>query len=645
MNLLRAILLIVIILINYGKAFSSIGDTYNIITHNKTKVVTDPSKGFNAYKSWSLFPSDDIKFRRAILYVTYQCPDSQKCGEWDYIDNIFLRKKGSVNDSSQDIELARMISPYGSRFTPDWKFTWKTDITDFSFLLHDSVEIEFNHTGYESNTDRGWLVTLDFELTEGTPVMEVLGFEKLWTGKFPYGDPADDIENYLKPFSFENNYGADIARLRILQTGHGMDDYENCAEFCMKYRELYFDHKLIDRRAVWRECSDNPLYPQAGTWIFDRANWCPGSIVRPDIYDLNLNGSSQHVLNIDMEPYINPNKPSANYVFSSYLIYYKNPSAENDVSIEEIVAPDDEDIYSRKNPVCMDPEISIKNNGKNNLNSVKVSYGTNADLPQTFIWKGNLPPDEKINFSLPGLINVKEGKQEYFVKLLQPNDKEDEYEYDNGLKTKIVMPPVFDPKFILLFKTNKESSANFYELRNSDSRIMKKRLLGTLMPDKVYRDTFDLRSGCYSFVFSDTANDGLDFWFNPEGGYGYVRITDINGKLIKSFDSDFGSGIRQQFIVNGEPSEKVNLTPILNIFPVRNQGKFFCDIFLNDKQKITLQITAEDKKKIVFEKKLKNFKEGIVNADISRQKDGLYFVNVITKNGTVSKKMKVKRDN
>ena len=28
---------------------------------------------------------------------------------------------------------------------------------------------------------------------------------------------------------------------------------------------------------IWRDdCGENPLYPQGGTWIYDRANWCPG---------------------------------------------------------------------------------------------------------------------------------------------------------------------------------------------------------------------------------------------------------------------------------------------------------------------------------------------------------------------------------
>lgn len=638
------LILLVLLIFRADKIFSGNGDIINVITHNKTKVITDPSKGFNAFKSWGIFPSEEIKYRKAVLYVTYQCPDSQRCGEWDYIDNIFLRKKRSVNDTSLDIELARMISPYGSRFLPEWKFTWKADITDFSFLLHDSVEIEFNHTGYESNTDRGWLITLDFELTEGSPVSEILGYEKLWEGKFPYGDTVDDIENYLSSITFGNKYNADFVRLRILQTGHGMDEKENCAEFCSKYRKIFFDDELIEQKQIWRECADNPLYPQAGTWIFDRANWCPGSMVNPDVYNFILNENEEHTIEIDMEPYSNPVNPSANYVFSSYLFFYKKPEFENDVSVEEIISPSDEDIYSRQNPVCTDLKIFIRNNGNEYLSGVKINYGTEGVAEKTFDWEGNLKTNESAEIILPEVFSRNKDKDVFKVRLTSPNGKEDEYDFDNVKSSVMKLPQLFNSKVIIAIKTNNEPAHNMYKITNENNYCIEQKNFSSSEKNIFYKDTLNLKPGCYEFIFKDTANDGLDFWFNAEGGYGYVRITDIDGKLLKAFNSDFGSEIRQQFVVTGEKTRSEDITPILNIFPIRNPGKFFADIFLNEKQNIILQITSEDKMKIVYEKKIKKFKEGMIDLDISKLPDGFYFVNVITKDKKVFKKMKLKRD-
>ncbi len=46
-----------------------------------------------------------------------------------------------VNEASQDYELARMLTPYGGAFAKSWQFGWEVDVTDFSLLLRDSVEI------------------------------------------------------------------------------------------------------------------------------------------------------------------------------------------------------------------------------------------------------------------------------------------------------------------------------------------------------------------------------------------------------------------------------------------------------------------------------------------------------------------------
>ena len=140
-------------------AFADTGDIRHIISHNKTKVVTDPTKGVNDYPNWVLFPSKDVSYRRILLNITYQCPDSQHCGEWDYVDNVFLRRIGSVDNPPVNFEIARTISPYGWRFGPTWHFTWSVDITDFAILLRDSVEVVFEHGGVKVGLEVSFQVT------------------------------------------------------------------------------------------------------------------------------------------------------------------------------------------------------------------------------------------------------------------------------------------------------------------------------------------------------------------------------------------------------------------------------------------------------------------------------------------------------
>lgn len=638
------ILLTYLFMVGFVNAFSATGDSLHVISHNKVFVVTDPTKGENSFRTWSVFPNLQTSYRKAILYVTYQCPDNLHCGEWDYIDKIVLRKSGGEDTDTLNYEIARMISPYGWRFGNDWQFTWHVDITDFAPLLHDSVEIDFIHTGYESNKDRGWLVTLDFKLIEGIPAMQQTGIRKLWNGSFPYGDTLKSIEDFLIPIKFKSRKDSEIGRLRILQTGHGMDDLENCAEFCAKFRDVIVDNKIIDHKKMWRKCGDNPLYPQAGTWIFDRANWCPGAMVFPDTYDIMLGGKKSHTVDINMEPYVNHSKPSANYYFSSFLFFYKEPWAMNDVSIEEIISPNIIDEYSRINPSCSNPIIKIMNNGKEVLRTLKITYGLEGDQKYTHDWFGNLQSSKTQEVNLPGIIIPKEVSSNFIVSLTNPNGKEDEYVYDNEMSSLAVQPPVYG-KFIVAFRTNKDSTSTSYKIINSGGNIVKKLSPGLLSANTLYLDTFDLMPDCYTLSVTDTAGEGLDFWFNPDGGYGYIRLLDMNGRLIKSFLSDFGSSISHHFIVSDEmlTSFPIEALPIVNPFPMRNPGKFVIDVFLDEPENVNLFIENEKGEK-VYEQMSENFKEGIMEIDISSQPDGFYFVKVVTSNGTVEKKIKVKRD-
>ncbi len=114
-------------------------------------------------------------------------------------------------------------------------------------------------------------------------------------------------------------------------------------------------------------CGDNPLYPQAGTWIFDRANWCPGYLVQPEIFDLATTSGKEQIIRFIMEPYTATKQNQGKQVISAYLIQYQQLQHVLDISIEDIVAPSIKDIYLRKNPAAANPQIILKNNGKETI--------------------------------------------------------------------------------------------------------------------------------------------------------------------------------------------------------------------------------------------------------------------------------------
>lgn len=628
-----------------GELRANPGDVTHVVSHDKTLVVTDPSQGFKLYPRWANFPPASTPIRKAVLYVTYACPNGLHCGEWDYIDAIHLRRVGGEQGKEYNIELARMISPYGWKFDSTWHFTWHVDITDFAFLLHDSVEIEFKHTGYESNTDRGWLITLDFAITEGRPAVTCLGMDTLWCGSFAYGDTAKSIESLLQSIKFHNDSAA-FVRLRIVQTGHGMDDSANCAEFCNKWREVKFDDSVVHKRQIWRECGDNPLYPQSGTWIFDRANWCPGSIVHPDTYDFPVKRNSDHTVDIDMEPYINPNKPSANWYIYAYLFYYTAPWAENDVSVEEVIQPSPADEYSRMNPSAK-YSVLLKNNGRTVINSLWYQY--REEIRDSREWKGKLDPQATMELELDPW-GVSNGTREFRVGFVGVNGEigapgKDNYTIDNTGQGILPLFDVLPLELTLAIRTNHDSADNRWQLVDGQGKAVLQSDSAGVHSEQDYVYVLNLKPGTYEFQLSDTAGNGFNFWYNVEGGYGYVRLIDTAGHLMKNFNSDFGNEIRYAFTVTGEPVNWPKQPPVCEIFPPRNQGKFDVDLFFDERCDFSVEIVSDSTKSSVFNQKFTQIKDSIMPFDLTGNPDGVYWFKLTAPTDTLTRRIRLKHDN
>ena len=424
----------------------------HIVSHDKETIVTDPSKGSNSYKRWTVFPEKNKKIRNITLNLTFECPDKMRCADWDYVDHIKARSK----KDSTVYEIARMLTPYGGRFQSDWKFQWKVDITDFSQILRDSVEIDYIHTGYENNKTRGWKVTVDFEITYGSPIANPIAIHKIYDGNYKYGDKNDPIEKYLKPKTIHTNSKTAFSIIKVHQTGHGMDA-NGCGEFCSKYRDILLNNKIVDHKEIWKQCGDNPLFPQAGTWIFDRANWCPGYLVQPDEVLLNTIKNSPNKIDINMQPY-ETEKPSASELMTTYVIEYAKANAANDVTLLDIIKPSTSLQHSRKNPTGNRPLIQVKNNGRNPLKKLNIRYFLEGEKANKFKWSGNIPFGKTAFITLPTAIFSSRKTATFHVELSRPNGRKDGYSLDNKMESIYKRPAIFPEQIIVYYKIQKQEA-------------------------------------------------------------------------------------------------------------------------------------------------------------------------------------------
>lgn len=538
-----------------NSAIAAVGDTILVQTHNNVLIQTNPAIGHTEYPGWGVFPSAATQYNKVLLKLSFKCPTGKHCGEWDYGNHIYLRRVGGVNGTDQEIELARMITPYGWNFNSTWKFDWYLDVTDFALLLHDSVEVEYRHSGYEAQNDRGWVINVSFIGIEGTPAATPVKIEKIYNGSFNYGKTADPIEDHLQPIQLTADTATELMRFRLNLTGHGMESTENCAEFCEKQCQYLWDSQQKHSWQVWRQCGANPLYPQAGTWVYNRTNWCPGEIVFPHIYDFNVAKGSNHWLDVDMESFtMNDQSQSANFVFGSVMIHYKKPNFNNEIAITDILAPSSETYNGRLNPICANPKIKIRNEGNNPLTAAVISYGIENEIQYIYHWKGNLAFWEEAEVDLPNLFvnTFTDPANKFYAEVSWPNAQPDENSVNNRMTSKVSIPPVYDSILIFKIKANNDNSETSYTLKDDLGNILYQRAAGSMAAMVTNTDTFRLPDGCYELTVNDIGGDGLSWWANTAGGNGSAVLYRGNNSLLKTLNPDFGSITQWRFMV-GNP--------------------------------------------------------------------------------------------
>jgi hypothetical protein len=640
---MKSIILILLLSLSNTLLKAATGDTIKVVSHQNVIMTTDTfGSGATEKRRWIQAPASSIGYRKVFVRMSYKCPGGLACGEWDYIDAVKLRRTGGVNGVDQQIELIRFITPYGNSFSSSWGFTWYADITDFSTLLHDSCEIGYYHSGYETYVGRGWDVTIEFNFVEGSPAWVPLKVTKLWNGGFPYGNVNNPIENYLQPVNISTQSFTDFAVIRIHQTGHGADD-NYCSEFCYRTRYLKWDATQIDETLLWRKCGFNALFPQAGTWIYDRGNWCPGATVYPYRKEVSAGSNETHTVDIDMQSYISGN-PSANEVIESYLIEFKEGIQTNDAGIDEIIRPTIHSEYGRINPICDNPVVIVKNNGKNAITSLTFDFGYLGQNSFNYTWSGNIPVRGIDTIMLPQVVLATAASQMFQVTISKVNNSTDPYVYDNTAVSRGNVPLGIaeSEKVYLELKTNNNPEENSYKLTDSYGNILYQRAQGSLTANTVYKDTFDLPYGCYTLVIKDIndyGGDGLSWWANQAAGSGYARLRKIPGNVIfRNWGGDWGADARISFTVGNVVSNVVSENSITSfqLFPNPANNLLYADVLFNKPTDYTIIITDLLGQKI-SEQSFYGTYGNTHNISTETLMNGYYLLQVVSKDNVQSK--------
>ncbi|MHB1278060.1 MAG: peptide-N-glycosidase F-related protein [Bacteroidia bacterium] len=470
-----------------------------------------------------------------------------------------------------DLELGRLITPYAADKTKTWTFTYTYDITEFALLLKDSVTIRSHFSGYQD----GFTCTIDFEFIEGEPALKCTDIIPLWSGGFPYGNQKG-IEEYLvaKKVGLSKKPNTRV-KMRVTQTGHGFGGNENCAEFCAKEHYVKVNGVQRYKNLVWKDnCGSNAIYPQPGTWLYDRANWCPGEAVNP--YDYWLESfmvDGENTIDLDMQPFTNIDNSSNSYIVNAYLfVYEENTSANADVALEEIIAPNRKNNFVRFNPTCGLPKVRVKNTSMKKTESITFKYGVKGGNLNTWTWTGEILPYESKEIELAFFDWSGASAGEFAVSIEAVNGGPDANSFNNNLESGFELTPQYPGDIQIWFKANTKGNETTLSVHELDGRVIWSR--SNFSSNQSTKDTVRLVDGCYYFKITDSERNGISFWAIPDGT-GTLSLRQMSGQIILSIPGDFGTEYVQYFTVGHPLSEKlIQAVPEMKLYPNPNSGQF-----------------------------------------------------------------------
>jgi hypothetical protein len=471
-------------------------------------------------------------------------------------------------------EIGRFITPYGINLDlgPDG-FTWIYDVTDYAPLLKGEVDMQ---AGNQQE-----LIDVRFEFIKGTPPRQVKSIKRPWgtQAQYLYGPLSDDSK--LSATDVALNPEASQWKMKTRITGHGHNsntgDYPHCCEWKENTHYLHSNGNQIAAWKIWRDdCALNPVYPQGGTWPGAREGWCPGDLVREDEFEVTQYVSNNN-LNIDYSitplPTNNQGMSDGQYRMAFHVVEYGENSFANDVEIYDVYNPNNWPAFSRMNPICSDPTIVIRNNGSENLTSLKISYNVSGNNNvQTLNWTGNVKPHTKEIISLPvddASFWIGDEQHKFMVSVAEPNGKQDEYADNDSYETTFELPDFYNKKVIVELKTNARPEHFNYIISDIDGDVLVKRNYNSMKANTYYRDTITVNNACLTLEVNDQAQYGLSYWAYPAQGNGTLSIKSIEGTLLKVFNPDFGAGIHYSFRT-GDISyvKEANLQALLQLSPI-----------------------------------------------------------------------------
>ncbi len=635
-----------------GAAIAAPGDTTWVQATNRR---FDNGSGYGAYDTTVSFPTGTASYRKIYMIFTlgkYACPGYNPsnagegpgqtgwCGDWDYTVQNFLMTPGG-----DTLELGRLITPYANHNFPRTPLNWERryifDVTDYYPLLKNNAAFRVFYSGYSA----GFRGNVKFAFIEGTPERPVLRIDRLWHKSYNYGHGATPINAALGTLSLTAPAGTQSAELKMNITGHGGDD-NACAEFCPNIYTLALNGSPLVQQPFFRsDCSENDLYPQSGTWVYSRAGWCPGDLVKTFSHPLTgLSGGNAYNVGMTFPAYTSTGGFLASYTIAGAVMYYGAPAHSVDASLEDIIAPTDAEFHWRQNPTSLQPKLRVRNSGSTAITALSFSYGVQGKLTNTYSWTGNIPPYQTVDVVLPAIAQLRllPGVYGFSATIASANGVTDGDALNNSLSSTFTAAPSWPSEFLMQLRAseghpnNPAVSATAWRIEDATGNVVSARMdcpVGVICTDTVRLSG----SGAYRLIVTDTIAYG--FYDNVAGRAvgilqgngntgGIVRAIDVATSLPittpGNFNGNFGAGFIQHFYTGAPLSVPVQKagTGLLRVFP--NPASSAIHVFVDGISAPAGEVTVQD----MFGRTVSRqaYRGTMLQIDASNLANGLYQV-------------------
>ncbi|TXC78616.1 LamG-like jellyroll fold domain-containing protein [Luteibaculum oceani] len=448
--------------------------------------------------------------------------------------------------SPAKFEIMSFVTPYGINLDLGMEGKmWEFDVTDFAPVLRGKKVVSLERGGQNQEE-----MDIKFIFIKGTPERNIISLKQLWpVNQTSYGNIAAD--NQYQPLDVPISADAKYGKIRSVITGHGQE-----GEFIS--RQHYVDINAGQKRFswnAWTECSENPIYPQGGTWLNDRAGWCPGAPSDINEFDVSQYLSPGSILQVDYG--MASATGDSRYIVNHQLVTYGDYNFSTDAAIEYVIKPSQRTEFDRFNMACTQPEVLIKNKGGDVISSLELQYWVNPNNKKTYTWSGSIQPSayQKVNLPIEELDfwTDQDAENVFYVEVTAVNGGADQYAPNNSYRSPYTPVPVYEKGLTLNYRTNTRGWESSYRILDMAGNVVTQK--SGFTSNTTYSDDLELPNGCFRLEFMDDGDDGLYYWYyaaiGQDRGRGFLRLKNGFGTTIKAFEEEFGGTVTHEFINAG----------------------------------------------------------------------------------------------